>query len=93
MKDDFKELNLDELDAVAGGRKITDNEWRDYAELATRANKKLIQLRDEGRTEELNSLYDRTRAAVNSWHAAIKAAPEGSPDIPFSDYISMDEFE
>ena len=64
-----------------------------FSDVTIKANNKLLQLRDEGRTEEYNSLYERTIAALDAWHAAIKAAPEGSPDIPLSDYLSMDEFE
>ena len=89
MKDDnfeYMDLNLEELEKVTGGRRSTTAEGDDLEkqlkhtidiinDLLARGHKELAQ-------EWSKYFYER----LGKWSAAINAAPEGSPDIPFSDY-------
>ncbi|MBQ6735496.1 MAG: hypothetical protein IJR00_11400 [Lachnospiraceae bacterium] len=93
MSEDLFELSPEELDGVAGGRALTERERRSQEEMRSKLNALLFRFRKEGRIDEVEALNKRWKEASKEWRLASSYAPKGSPEILFSDYFSLDDFE
>ena len=90
MENDIRELSLDELDQVAGGRYIYDSEELDFANTKAAVSARYFQLKKEGREDEARALYKRLMDARLKWSEAISNARQDSAAIPFSRYFKLD---
>ena len=84
---DLKELNIDNLDAVAGGR-YSDDQITDATISWAEACKKMMRLIDEGKLEEkrrFNKAFDEAMQA----YIARYNSPEGI-DTYFSEMYDLD---
>ena len=90
MKKDIRELDLDELEQVAGGRYQYDSEEQDYVNMKAAVSERYFQMKKEGRADEASALYKRFKAAHLKWAQAIIDAGQDSPAIPFSKYFKLD---
>ena len=82
----LKEMSLDELNEVSGGRLVRESEWTEYSELLNKLTRKCRELRIKN--EDTQELRDRFDAAFEKWYADIKNSPENSADIKFSNYTN-----
>ena len=96
MGEELLELDLSELDSVAGGRVMHQSELHSFTEMREKVHSLEDQMRREGREDEANALRERWRNGYLAWIKAIKNvpfSPEILPDIPLSDYFTLDGFE
>ena len=80
----LRELSLDELNNIAGGRLVTETEWYSYSE----ALRKLTSICRKLGKQEATALRDTFDAQAEQWYKDIKNAPEGSADILFDTYMA-----
>lgn len=94
MGEELFELSPEELDGVAGGRIMLQNELHSWTEMREKVHSLEDRLRREGREDEANALRERWRNGYSAWIKAIKSvpfSPEIPPEIPLSDYFTLEE--
>ena len=80
----FKELNLDDLENIAGGRGITQSEKNDYEATYRKFQRTYSMLSRNGREKEAFKLFNTFANERYRWEKDIENAPDGSADILFS---------
>lgn len=83
--EDFQSLDPDQLDKVAGGRRITKAEMDDCTAVADKCAKKKKKLIAGGRIEEAAALEDNFYRQYMEWLDDIYDAPVGSEEVLFSE--------
>ena len=83
--EDFQSLDLNQLDKVAGGRRLTKTEMDDCTVVADKCAKKKKKLIAEGRIEEAAALEDNFYMQYMEWLDDIYDAPVGSEEVLFSE--------
>lgn len=86
--EDFQSLDLDQLDVIAGGRRLTKAELDDCAEVADKCAKKKKKLITDGHFEEAAALEDNFYRVYMDWLDDIYSAPTGSEEVLFSDVFA-----
>ena len=89
MENDIRELDLEELELVSGGRGMYESEDQDYNKMRSALADKYWQMRNEGRKEEASAMYKRFKESYFTWMKAIENAEDRSPAIPFSKYFQF----
>ena len=90
---DIKELMLEELETISGGRGLNaEEEASQYV-----INRQYVELRSlyyaKGRMEQWHRVEEIIHEAAAKWYQAIANAPEGHPTIPFSDFFDFEEYK
>ena len=80
----FKELSLDDLENIAGGRGITQTEKNDYEATYRKYQGTYSKLARSGRGNEAFKLFNTFANERFLWEKDIENAPDGSADILFS---------
>ena len=80
----FKELNLEDLENIAGGRGITQSEKNDYEATYRKYQRTYSMLSRNGRGNEAFKLFNSFANERYRWEKDIENAPDGSADILIS---------
>lgn len=75
---EVSELNLDELENIAGGRECTDKEDEDFETNRWNTVARIRELWAEGREEDARRLSQALPEAEHEWSETLRTAPDGS---------------
>ena len=81
-KEKMREVSLEELNNVVGGRLLTINEWSSYSDALRQAQSVARKLPPEERKQ----YWARFDATFEQWYNDLDNAPEGTPEIFFDKY-------
>ena len=82
--EEFQKLDLDQLDSIAGGRRLTKAELDDCTETARKSAEKKKKLIAQGRLEEARALEDNFYRLYMEWLDDIYSSPIDSDEVLFS---------
>ena len=83
--EEFQKLDLDQLDSISGGRRLTKAEMDDCTATAVKSAEKKRKLLKAGRIEEAQSLEDNFYRLYIEWLDDISSAPVDSEEVLFSE--------
>ena len=82
--EEFQKLDLDQLESISGGRRLTKAEMDDCTETAVKSAEKKKKLISQGRLEEACALEDNFYRLYMKWLDEVSTAPVDSDEILFS---------
>lgn len=83
--EEFQQLDLDQLNSISGGRRLTKAETDDCTATAIKSAEKKKKLIKQGRLAEASALEDNFYRLYMEWLDDISSAPVDSEEILFSE--------
>ena len=83
--EEFQQLDLDQLDSISGGRRLTKAEMDDCTATAIKIAEKKKKLIKQGRLAEASALEDNFYRLYMEWLDDISSAPVDSEEVLFSE--------
>ena len=83
--EEFQQLDLDQLDSISGGRRLTKAEMEDCTATAVKSAEKKRKLIKQGRFSEASALEDNFYKLYMEWLNDISSAPVDSEEVLFSE--------
>ena len=83
--EEFQKLDIDQLDSVSGGRRLTKAEMDDCTATAVKSAEKKRKLIKQGRFSEASALEDNFYKLYMEWLNDISSAPVDSEEVLFSE--------
>jgi hypothetical protein len=87
MEDLMKELNLDDLSEVSGGRYMTDSEKMQQKAAMQEVARIRAALIAKHRYEDAQKIASDYNDVINAYHKAIANSPDGSESLQLSDFL------
>ena len=83
--EEFQKLDIDQLDSISGGRRLTKAEMDDCTATAVKSAEKKRKLIKQGRFSEASALEDNFYKLYMEWLNDISSAPVDSEEVLFSE--------
>jgi hypothetical protein len=83
--EEFQKLDIDQLDSISGGRRLTKAEMDDCTATAVKSADKKRKLIKQGRFSEASALEDNFYKLYMEWLNDISSAPVDSEEVLFSE--------
>lgn len=87
MEDKMKELNLDDLSEVSGGRYMTDSEKMQLKAAMQEAARIRAALIAKNRYKDAEKITSEYNDIINAYHQAIADSADGSESLQLSDFL------
>lgn len=83
--EEFQKLDIDQLDSISGGRRLTKAEMDDCTATAVKSAEKKRKLIKQGRFSEASALENNFYRLYMEWLNDISSAPVDSEEVLFSE--------
>ena len=87
--EEFRQLMLDDLDSIAGGRPIRPSEQAQINATTKQVAQEMDRMINEGYTRTATALYKSCYSCLEQYRKVIANEPEDGPDIPVSRYFTL----